>query len=47
MPLVSGNVHVNGPGPGNNFMLHNTVHITVNANGTARATQENLFSTCR
>jgi hypothetical protein len=36
-----------GPGPGNNFLVHNTTHLTIDANGVATATVDNTFATCR
>jgi hypothetical protein len=36
-----------GQGPGNNFKLHVTSHITVNADGSLTASVANIFSTCK
>jgi hypothetical protein len=44
---IVGNFHIVGPGAGNNFILHNTVHVTVNPNGEATAEVENFFAECR
>ncbi len=41
------NVRVIGQGPGNNFDLHQTVHVTVNANGDVTANVTNSRTTCR
>jgi hypothetical protein len=42
-----GNFHIIGPGAGNNFILHNTVHVTINPNGEATADVVNFFAECR
>jgi hypothetical protein len=36
-----------GQGPGNNFKLHVTTHITVNADGSLTSSVANIFSTCK
>jgi hypothetical protein len=41
------NIRVIGPGPDNNFNLHQTMHLTVNANGMATATVEHLSTSCQ
>ena len=35
-----------GQGTGNNFMMHENLHITVNANGTLTAYVDNFSATC-
>ncbi len=39
--------HIVGQGPGNDFYVQDTVHITVNADGTATATVDNHTVTCK
>lgn len=41
------NYRIIGQGPGNNFMLHENIHFTVNANGEVTASHENFSATCR
>ena len=41
------NFRLIGRGPGNNFLLHETVHMTVNANGVVTAVVSNLAVECR
>jgi len=36
-----------GPGPGNNFLVHETYHITVNANGEVTAQIDNFWGECK
>jgi hypothetical protein len=36
-----------GQGPGNNFELHETAHVTVNANGTLTVSFSNFSAICR
>lgn len=36
-----------GPGPGNNFLVHETLHVTVNANGQVTADHVNTSLECR
>jgi hypothetical protein len=36
-----------GQGPGNNFSVHETAHITVNANGTLTVFFDNFSVTCK
>jgi hypothetical protein len=36
-----------GPGPGNNLIQHETIHVTVDANGDVTATVDNLSIECR
>jgi hypothetical protein len=35
-----------GPGPGNNFLFHDSTHLTVNANGDVTAQVDNFSVTC-
>jgi hypothetical protein len=44
---LSQNLRVVGPGPDNNFLLHQTTHLTINPNGEATAVVDNFFATCR
>ena len=51
-PFPSENTYVNnyrmiGQGPGNNFLVHATAHVTVNANGDVTATVNNYSTTCK
>jgi hypothetical protein len=41
------NFYVVGPGPGNNFVFHETAHVTVNANGTVTAQHLSFTFDCR
>lgn len=41
------NFRVIGQGRGNNFLVHQNVHLTVNANGEATATVDNLTTECK
>jgi hypothetical protein len=41
------NFRLIGPGPGNNLLIHETVHLTVNANGDVTATHDNLSVECK
>jgi len=43
---LANNFNFIAPGPGNNFYFHDTVHMTVNANGTITANVDNSFVTC-
>ena len=53
--LVNGQAVVNfvnnfkfsGQGPNNNFYVHEDAHITINADGTVTATQDNLSVGCK
>jgi hypothetical protein len=40
------NFRMIGQGPGNNYMVHETFHITINANGTVTAYVDNFSITC-
>lgn len=49
LPVTStfvNNFAIIGQGPGNNFRVHETFHITINANGTITATVSNFRVTC-
>jgi len=41
---IVNNFNVVGQGPGNNFMVHANLHITVNADGVITANVDNSFS---
>jgi len=41
------NFRIVGQGPGNNFLIHETFHITFNANGVASASVDNFSVDCR
>jgi hypothetical protein len=41
------NFRMIGRGPGNNLMVHETVHVTVNAQGAMTASVDNYRVTCR
>lgn len=41
------NFRIIGQGPGNNFMIHENVHITINPNGTVTASVDNLSVVCK
>ena len=36
-----------GPGPGNNYLVHNHAHMTITANGELRVDFENFVTDCR
>ena len=40
------NFKIIGQGPGNNFLVHQNVHLTVNANGTVTAFVDNFSVEC-
>jgi hypothetical protein len=40
------NFKIVGEGPGNNFMIHENFHITVNPNGTLTAYADNFSVVC-
>ena len=44
---VINNFRVIGQGTGNNFLVHETFHITINANGDVTAFVDNLSVDCR
>lgn len=41
------NFNIIGQGPGNNAMIHQTFHVTVNARGQVTAVVDNFRATCR
>lgn len=41
------NFKIIGSGPGNNFLIYETYHVTVNANGTLTAYVDNFSVTCQ
>lgn len=41
------NFKIIGQGPGNNFLIHENFHLTVNANGTVTAFVDNFSVTCK
>jgi hypothetical protein len=41
------NFRIIGEGPGNNFLVHETLHVTINANGTATVSFDNLTVDCK
>jgi len=41
------NFRIIGQGPGNNFMIHQNVHVTVNANGEITANVDNFRVECK
>jgi hypothetical protein len=41
------NFRIIGQGPGNNFLVHETLHITVNANGTVTVFHDNFSIDCK
>ena len=41
------NFRIIGQGPGNNFLVHENYHVTVNANGTLTAFVDNLSVDCK
>jgi hypothetical protein len=41
------NFKIIGQGPGNNFLLHENVHLTVNANGAVTTTIDNSSASCK
>ena len=41
------NFRIIGQGPGNNFLVHETAHLTFNADGTLTATHDNLSIECK
>jgi hypothetical protein len=40
------NFRIIGPGPGNNFLLHENFHVTINANGVVTAGHDNFSVQC-
>jgi hypothetical protein len=41
------NFRIIGEGPGNNFLVHETFHVTINANGEVTATVDNFSVECK
>lgn len=41
------NFRIVGQGPGNNYLVHETMHLTINANGTATIFFDNLTIDCK
>ncbi len=41
------NFRIIGPGPGNNYVLHENFHITINANGVLTTVVDNITSDCK
>lgn len=41
------NFRIIGQGPGNNFLVHETMHLTINANGTVTVSFDNLTVDCK
>ena len=41
------NFYMIGQGPGNNFRVHETIHLTINANGEPTASIDNFRTTCK
>ena len=41
------NFRIIGQGPGNNYLVHETLHITINAGGTVTVTHDNFSVDCK
>ena len=41
------NFRIIGQGPGNNFLVHETMHVTINADGTLTVSFDNLTVDCK
>lgn len=41
------NFRIIGQGPGNNFLVHENMHVTINANGEVVVTHENVRIDCK
>lgn len=41
------NFYIIGQGPGNNFQVHETLHITINADGSVTVSHDNFSATCQ
>jgi hypothetical protein len=41
------NFRIVGQGPGNNFLVHENVHVTINANGVASSFHDHFRASCR
>jgi hypothetical protein len=44
---IGNNFHIIGPGKGNNFLLHELLHVTVNPDGTVTAFIDNIRAECK
>jgi hypothetical protein len=41
------NFRIIGQGPGNNYLVHETMHVTINADGTATVSHDNFSVDCK
>lgn len=41
------NFRIIGQGPGNNFLVHETLHMTINADGSLTVTHDNFSTECK
>jgi hypothetical protein len=41
------NFKIIGPGPGNNFLIHQNIHVTVNGNGTLTVLRDHTTAACK
>jgi hypothetical protein len=41
------NFRIIGQGPGNNYLVHETLHLTINANGTVTVSHDNFTIDCK
>jgi hypothetical protein len=41
------NFRIIGQGPGNNFVLHENFHLTINANGEVTTVHDNFSADCK
>ena len=41
------NFRIIGQGPGNNFLVHETLHFTINANGAVTVSHDNFSADCQ
>jgi len=41
------NFRIIGQGPGNNYLVHETLHLTINANGTITFVHDNFSAACQ
>ena len=41
------NFRIIGQGPGNNFIVHETLHFTINANGAVTVSHDNFSADCK
>ncbi|MFL6546069.1 MAG: hypothetical protein ACJ8LM_12940 [Candidatus Udaeobacter sp.] len=41
------NFRIIGQGPGNNYLVHETLHFTINANGTTTVFHDNFSIDCK